>query len=375
MKEIPIQDGDDISKGNRVLWWSRSGRDYSRDRIVRQAFRTLGWQIEDFTPRISSLGDLEATLFLAGGRPDLVWVPCFRQRDARAAARWSKRRGIPVIFDPLISTYDKQVFERQKFVADSHSARKLLRWESSLFLLFDKLIADTDCHADFFHEVLGYPRERIDVIPVSAEEELFAPREKSVSSDPLIVLFYGSFIHLHGIDVIIEAASAVPEVQWNLLGDGPLRAKYAELAAHQKNVQLMPSVPYSQLQEQIGTSDILLGVFSPSGKAGRVIPNKVYQSLACGRPVITRKSPAYPSTIRSQPGTASGMIFVDPGNADALAEAVRGMAQCKAELTTWNKAARKTYETYFANDRVRKPLKTLLDQVSSHDRQIDSDQL
>jgi hypothetical protein len=82
-----------------VLWWGRFDPDYSRNRVLRQQLGELGWSIRDFRPLISRFATAEAALRRIPA-PDLVWIPCFRQRDAAAAISWAKPREVPVLFDP-----------------------------------------------------------------------------------------------------------------------------------------------------------------------------------------------------------------------------------------------------------------------------------
>lgn len=100
-----------------VLWWGRFDPGYSRNRVLRKLLVEIGWQVKDFHPKLAAVADWEAWL-LRIPKPDLVWVPCFRQRDLAAASRWARRHGIPLVFDPLISAYDKQVDERGKLKAE-----------------------------------------------------------------------------------------------------------------------------------------------------------------------------------------------------------------------------------------------------------------
>lgn len=311
----------------RVLWWGRFDPDYSRNRVLRSLLPGLGWEIVDFHPRFSSLADVEAQ-FKGLGKPDLVWVPCFRQRDLAAASRWARQRGVPLLFDPLISAYDKQVFERKKYPPHSRQARQLHRQEQSLFGRADILVADTQAHADYFSGEFGVPPERVKVVYVGAEEPLFHPAPMPDHSDgsPLEVLFYGSFIELQAPQVIVEAARRFdgPPVRWTLLGKGPLRAECERLACGLHTVRFEEPVPYAQLPARIHRADILLGVFDAGDKAGRVIPNKVFQALACGRPVVTRQSAAYPDAAGK--GGDAGLYRVAPGSPDALAQAVAQLA-------------------------------------------------
>src|SRR5262249_30739236 len=80
-----------------------------------------------------------------------------------------------------------------------------------------------------------------------------------------------------------------------------------------------------------------LGIFGTSEKARRVIPNKVFQALACGAPVVTGDTPA----MRELGDDAA--LLVPPGDADALAEAVRSLA---AGQSRQRELAERGLETY-----------------------------
>ncbi|MDQ7073530.1 MAG: glycosyltransferase [Gammaproteobacteria bacterium] len=300
-----------------VLWWGRSDVDYSRNRIIRQLFLSLGWEIIDFSPTISVLADIEAYMRRLP-QVTLVWVPCFRQRDVSAARRWSNRKKVPLVFDPLISAYDKQVWERNKFPEGSKKANKLLKWERALFRSVDYLIADTKHHAAFYADKMRIDTSKLSVLPVGAEEALFMPQDDIGLNRPLRILFYGSYIALQGPEVIAEAAQLYdgPRVEWLFIGDGPLRQQVEAILQELDDVRFIDWVPYADLAEKIAQADICLGVFGSTDKT-QVIPNKVYQALACARPVITSESDVYPLSLR-QNGD-SGLFFVPANDAMAFA--------------------------------------------------------
>ncbi len=329
----------------QMLWWGRFDPAYSRSGVLRQHLAALGWTVTDFHPRFCALGDLEAALRRLP-KPAAVWVPCFRQRDLAAARRWCDRQGVPLIFDPLISAYDKQVWERAKLSAESAAGRRLLARERGLFAKADLVLADTACHADFFERTLGAAKEKLRVVYVGADETLFTPEPVRAGTGPVDVLFYGSFIPLHGAEVIVEAARLYrgPPVRWCLLGDGPAKAACQAAGAGLDNVIFEDPVPYAQLPARIRRADLLLGVFGTTEKAGRVIPNKVFQALACGRAVITRTSDAYPAEACA----SEALCFVTPGDPHALAEAVGELAEHREALAERGQKASWLYRTCFS---------------------------
>lgn len=332
-----------------MLCWGRSDPAYSRNRLLRQGYAALGWRVVDFQPRFPAFGDLEAR-WRNEVRPDLLWVPCFRQRDIAAAARWARRHSVPLLFDPLISAYDKQVFERGKLNEHSAAARRLLQNERRQFALADIVLADTEAHAAFFHEVLEVAAAKIHVVPVGAEENLFTAQTWPADSAPMEVLFFGSFIPLQGPQVIVDAARLYrgPPVRWCLLGSGPLRAECQRAAQGLDTVRFEDWLPYAQLPARIQRANIVLGIFGATPKAQRVIPNKVYQALACARPVVTLRSGAYPPALLTQEN--SGLHWVQAGDAQALADAVAELAERRASLAQAGAQARRSFDEFFSQD-------------------------
>jgi glycosyltransferase involved in cell wall biosynthesis len=327
---------------------------------LRRCLSDAGYRIVDFRPHISFLGDVEAELRLKT-QGSLVWVPCFRQRDLRAARRFSTRRQVPLVFDPLISAYDKQVFERGKISEDSTRARRLRQRERQLFALADLVLADTEGHAEFFRDALEVSEQRIRVVPMSADEALFQPTQANAArGDAVEVLFFGSFIPLQGPEVIVEAANRYqgPPVRWRLLGDGPLLAACRARVRSGVPIEFEEWLPYRALPARIAQADIVLGIFGNTPKSSRVVPNKVCQALACGRPLVTRASPAYAKELRAQ--ADSGITWVPPDDPDALARAVAGLASAPQTLRDQGARAHASYRAYFSTERVAYALSSAL---------------
>ena len=354
----------------KVLIWGRYGNygpDYPRNRVIESVLRGLGCEVSRFLPALSAAADIEYAL-RRGPRPELVWVPCFRQRDLAAAARYARRHRIPLVFDPLISAYDKQVNEKRKFAADSAQARKLLTWESHLFKLPDWLIADTQGHADYFHATHGVAHERIRVIPVGAEEALFTPQPwaQKPADAPLELVFFGTFIGLQGVDVLARAILQYdgPPTHWRLIGEGPMKADCERLlaplvgASGPSRISFEGWGPLPELPARLASADAILGIFGTSDKALRVIPNKVYQGLAVGRAVLTAATPAFLPELRADED--HGMFWARPGDPASVCDAVLRLHRRRDELPSLGKAARASYESHYSNRAIAQVLREIL---------------
>ena len=233
--------------------------------------------------------------------------------DVPAARRAA--RGRPVVFNPLVSLVDTLAGDRGRFRTGSLAARALERVDRHAFRSADLVVADTDAHARFLRELTGCAE--IAVCFVGAEDRLFAPGWRP--SEPFTALFIGKLIPLQGVDTILEAARLAPEIPFRVVGSGQLDRLLANRAA---NVEHVPWIEYEQLPGTIRAAGCALGIFGTTAKAQRVIPNKAFQAIACGAPLVTGDTPA----ARELLVDGESALLVPPGDAPALADAIRKLA-------------------------------------------------
>jgi len=267
----------------------------------------------------------------AAAEADVVFIGYLGHHDVAAVAALRRvlrgLRGKPVVFDPFFSLYDTVVSDRGLLSPRCLPARVLWRSERWLLTAADLVLADTATHGAYYRAMAGLPPERVRVVPVGVDEALFSAREYRPEAGPLRILFYGTYIPLHGIETILRAAHLVREegLRFRLIGRGQTRPRADALARELRldSVEFIDWVPMAQLPGEIAQSDIVLGIFGMTGKAARVVPNKVYQALSVGRCVVTRDSPALREMFR--PG--EHLAVCPPGDAEALAHTIQELAR------------------------------------------------
>lgn len=334
----------------KVLFWGRFDPGYSRNRVYAALFRELGWDVDYFFVKwFPKFGDWEAAVRGLGRRPlpDLVWVPVCRQRDILAACRWAHRRGVKVLFDPMISAWDKKVLEQRKWRADEPRAQRLHAHETVLMNAPDMVTWDTSCHLEFCARTFNVPRERLRVLLTGTDESVFRPQAAELpAGGPFRVLYHGAYLPLHGTEYIVEAARMTEGegIQWDFLGWGAYKAATEAKAAGISNIRFLDKVPYVDVPKVICAHDVVLGVFGTTEKASRVIGNKVYECMACARPTVNEFCTGYPPEAKA----CLAIKFVPPGDARAIADAVRAYRDDWANRDAYFAAARDFFERHLS---------------------------
>jgi glycosyltransferase involved in cell wall biosynthesis len=230
-----------------------------------------------------------------------------------------------LVFDPLVSLFDTFAGDRELVSGDSAAGHLTSLVDRVAFGLPDLVLADTQAHASYYATALDVPLARLAVVPVGA---LPLPGARGAARElapeaPLRVVQYGRWSPLHGLPVVLEAANELRHepFRFELIGDGQLAAWLADEVwrLQLEAVDLVESMPPWRLRARIVEGDVCLGVFGTSGKAARVLPNKVYDALAAGRPLVTEDSPAARELLQD----GRDALLVPAGDGRALAAALR----------------------------------------------------
>jgi len=283
---------------------------------------------------------------------DVVIVGYPGHFDMPAARRVA--RGRPIVFNPLVSLHDTLVGDRGRFRRHSPAAAVLRAADGSAFRTADLVVADTEAHAAFFRTTFRLEPRRVEVALVGADEPLFRPGWHP--PEPFRVLFVGKLVPLHGLETILAAARIVPEVPFTVVGEGQ---QGDLLADRPPNVEHVAWVEFEDLPDAYRGAGAALGIFGTGKKAARVIPNKVFQALACARPVVTADTPA----VRELLTHDTDALLVPPGDPDALAAAIRRLASDAGLAERLAEAGRATYEARASEDVLGARWRSLLERV------------
>lgn len=267
---------------------------YSRTRVFLKGMRDAGVEVFD-----CSYPEKKFLRYIIGfwrflinkGKSDVIIVGFMGHLLVPLVKLFTRK---PVIFDAFVSVYQTMVTDRQEFVPGGPRAKMARFVDRFACSLAEAVLLDTDAHINYFVSGLGIDRKKFYRVPASADDSVMYPRPKNNGNGHGLVHFHGEFQRLHGARYIITAASVLPDVKFRMIGKGPTLEDAKEMVSklNLKNVEFIAPVSYEKLAEYMAEADICLGIFGDTEKARLVIPNKVYEALAMGKPVITADTPA-----------------------------------------------------------------------------------
>ncbi|MDF3076052.1 MAG: glycosyl transferase, group 1 family protein [Alphaproteobacteria bacterium] len=253
---------------------------------------------------------------LRGTRP--VFLQCHSLATLPVAVALSRRTGAPVL-------YDAHELESQRNGWPAWVCRIARAVEGLLIRGVAQTTVVNDLIADWYRS--AYPGRPVTTVrnlpqrPVCAVERNDRLRRNlGIGPDGLIFIYVGLLGPGRGLEMLIEAFRDLPaDRHLVMLGNGPSAPMCREASRTAANIHVHEPVPPAEVLELVAGADVGLVFFAQDALSYVYsLPNKLFECLGAGLPVIANDMPAVSRVLRE---TGRGWILPDL-NADRLRKLV-----------------------------------------------------
>ena len=324
-----------------------------------------------FIHRVISFFSFMASSFWAGlkvRQVDLVWgtsPPIFQGVAAWALARL---KGVPFLFEvrdlwPAFAI-DVGVLRNPILI-------HLSLWlERFLYRRADQMVVNSP---GFLEHVLQRGARQVEVVPNGVDPRMFDPqasgaayRQRYGLAGYYLAMYAGAHGMSNDLGVLLEAARLLQdrsEIAIALVGDGKEKIALQAQAARMglQNVYFLPPAPKAEMLQALAAADACIAILKPIRMYATVYPNKVFDYMAAGRPVIL----AIDGVIRQVVEDAGAGVFTPPGDAAALAETIRHLADDPETGRQMGSRGRQCVERRFDRTELANKLEEILCRVKN----------
>jgi colanic acid biosynthesis glycosyl transferase WcaI len=216
------------------------------------------------------------------------------------------------------------------------------------------------------------PAAKVSVIPNFANTDFIQPLPKDNAfarahgwTDKFVIMHAGNLGYVYGLDTLLEAAARLREehdMRFVIVGDGvardSLERRARELAL--ENVRFLDFQPRAELPAMRATADVQLCLYRPHA-ARYSMPSKLYESMASGRAVLA--SAEHDSDVAHLIRETECGICVEPGDAGALASALKELKHDRACRERMGRNGRRVAEAHYSTGEVVRQYDDLLRRV------------
>lgn len=239
------------------------------------------------------------------------------------ALRLARRYGIPFVF---------HVIDALHAIVPSRLLRPIARRvERYLFAAADEVILIND-HLRDYAVRMGARPERARVLRSGVDLRRFAPAanlalraELGIAPDDWVLFFMGWLYPFSGVrEVAVSLNGAPPQVKLLVVGDGDDYEALCRLrdTALGERLILTGRVPYGRIPDLIAAADVCLLPFRTVPATEHIVPVKLYEYMAAGKPVVSAPLPS----VRRDVGDENGVVYAPAEDQVRAALAIRERA-------------------------------------------------
>jgi glycosyltransferase involved in cell wall biosynthesis len=303
------------------------------------------------------------------GRPDVVIVSSPPFFTVPAGWLFARRFRVPFVFE--VRDLWPAVWAEAGVISRGILYRLFERLEMAFYSAARGIVVVTHSFRQDL-QARGVPVNKIAVIPNGADLDLFVPgidgsnmRREIAGDVGFLVSYVGTQGLLQGLEQLLDAAEILRDDRrfgFVFIGEGARHEALEEDVRRRNlaNVRFHAALPKNRMPEAYAASDACVVCLRPLPIFAKFIPSKIFEILACGRPIIAALEGEAAGIVQD-----AGGLVVKPGDSRAIAEAIRSLADGTGEARERGEAARRYVAEHFDRNRLAGEYETFLRTVLS----------
>jgi len=351
----------------KICYIAGREREYVRTRTLLKALDRAGFRVEACLPPDKRFRHYPRLLwqFIRKKKKCDVVILGFYGALLMPFVRILTRK--PVIFDVHSGTHETMLdWERAR--PNGFRARLFASVDTWTMNRADCILLDSHDHIRVWSERYHVPISKFERVFLAADDEMIRPREKEKGDASFLVHFHGEYAPFHGVSVILQAAHLLREenIRFQIIGYGTTYASDMALAEslNLTNCRFIRWVPYEDLGEAMSRADVCLGFFGDRPRAYEVFTNKVVEATAVAKPLVTMRN----RPVAEYLADGESVIFVEPGDPQALADAIRRLKNDPNLRDRIGRAGYAAFREHCTLDAFSRRMKEIVDKTIPPDR-------
>ncbi|MCJ8164797.1 glycosyltransferase family 4 protein [Pontibacter sp. E15-1] len=228
-------------------------------------------------------------------KPDVIWAVSTPLTTPWVAARVARLRGVPWVFE--VQDLWPSFPIAMGAVKGSWIKQRLYRMEKKLYHSASHIITLSPDMTEYVVS-LGISRSKIttnfngtdlDLVAATHPEEVEAMRRRHALVGKHVVLYAGTYGRANDIPTllaVVEKLSEHPHIHFVFTGSGYYEPQLQQLSQRVPNLLLLPPQPRTGIFKLFKLADLSVVSFNNLPVLDTNSPAKLYDSLACGTPVL-----------------------------------------------------------------------------------------